>query len=186
MNAYVFTSKAVVLPKFFSKQNSGQTMIRNIYKYTLLFYSILFLTAGAVAHAQDSGSYPGWGIDSEYNQLYNYKERDSIKGKVSKFKKITPLPGMSPGTGFIFIEGDEEILVHLCPWDFASPKETGIRKGVSTKLKGSWAVIDDQDIFLAAKVKQGDNFQFKVRLTKDGTPFWSMTKEELEKERNSE
>jgi hypothetical protein len=43
-------------------------------------------------------------------------------------------------------------------------------------------VIDGQDIFMAAKIKQGENFVFKIRLTKDGTPFWSLSPEELAKE----
>jgi hypothetical protein len=34
-------------------------------------------------------------------------------------------------------------------------------------------------------VKQGDNFEFKVRFTKDGKPFWSLSPEELAKERAS-
>jgi len=89
---------------------------------------------------------------------------------------------MARGTAFVLKEGDEEILVHLCPASFATPKETGLRKGVKTKVKGCWAVIDDQDIFMAAKVKQGEDFQYKVRLTKNGTPFWTMTPEELAKE----
>ena len=62
---------------------------------------------------------------------------------------------------------------------------TGIRKGIKTKVNGCWAVIDGQDVFMAAKVKQGDSFEFKVRLTKDGKPFWSMSPEELAKERSS-
>ncbi len=127
-------------------------------------------------------TYNGWEIDSEYNSFYNYKERDSLKGKILKFKKITPLKGMDNGTAFILLEGDEEILVHLCPWEYAKPKETGLRKGVKTKVKGAWAVIGDEDVFIAAKAKQGNDFEFKVRLTKDGTPFWTMSAEELAKE----
>lgn len=149
-----------------------------------LFSSVLFLGVSA-AVAGESKKYQGWEIDSEYNKLYNYKERDKIKGKVIKFKKITPLPGMAPGTAFIFKEGDEEMLVHLCPWDFTNPKETGIRKGIKTTLKGAWALIGDQDVFIAAKVTQGEHFVFKVRLTKDGTPFWTMSPEQLEAERKS-
>ena len=56
-------------------------------------------------------------------------------------------------------------------------------KDISTKVSGSWAVIDGKDVLMAAKVKQGDSFVFKVRLTKDGTPFWSLSPEELAKER---
>lgn len=123
-------------------------------------------------------NYTGWEKDSAYNKLYNYKERDSLKGKLLKFKKITPLEGMAAATTFVLEEGDDEIIVHLCPWDYANPKETGLRKGVRTKIKGAWAVIDNEDVFMAAKAKQGESFEFKVRLTKDGTPFWTMSPEE--------
>ena len=127
----------------------------------------------------------GWEPGSLYNSYYNPKERDSLKGILVKFKTVTPLPGMSEGTAFILREGEDDILVHLCPRSFADGKETGLRKGVKTKVKGCWAFIDDMDVFIAAKVKQGEHFEFKVRLTKDGTPFWTMTPEELEKERKS-
>lgn len=129
----------------------------------------------------------GWEIDSEYNSYYNAKELDKFKGKITKFVEITPLPGMAPGTGFYFDEGDgEAILVHLCPAAFASAKKTGLRKNIKTKLRGSWAVIDDEDVFLASKVKQGEHFSFKVRLTKDGTPFWTMSPEQLAREQASD
>ena len=142
----------------------------------LIFFSPLFSQAGEM---------DGWENGSDYNSYYNAKERDSLKGILVKFKTVTPLPGMSPGTAFILREGDDDILVHLCPRAFADAKGTGLRKGVKTKVKGCWAFIDGKDVFIASKVKQGDHFEFKVRLTKDGTPFWTMSPEELEKERNS-
>ncbi len=110
------------------------------------------------------------------------KKEIPSKGKFCNSRKLLPLPGMDPGTAFILEEGDEKILVHLCPVAFRAAEETGIRKGIKTKVRGCWAVIDGQDVFMAAKVKQGDSFEFKVRLTKDGRPFWSMSPEELAKE----
>lgn len=128
----------------------------------------------------------GWEINSEYNSYYNAKELDKIKGRITKFIEITPLPGMAPGTAFYFDEGDgEPILIHLCPAAFASAKMTGLRKNIKTKVRGSWAVIDDKDVFMASKVKQGEHFEFKVRLTKNGTPFWTMSPEELAREKAS-
>lgn len=144
--------------------------------------TVCYSVSPFTAQASDQQTYKGWEKSSEYNQYYNYKERDSLKGKLVKFKKITPLPGMEPATAFILDEGGEKILIHLCPQAFISSKETGLRKGVKTKVKGSWATIDDEDVFMAAKVKQGENFELKVRLTKDGTPFWTMTQEERVKE----
>jgi hypothetical protein len=146
-----------------------------------MFIAITFSLFTAADAAEKAG-YAGWEKDSPYNGYYNYKERDSLKGEVLQFKEVTPLPGMAPGTAFILEEGEEKILVHLCPLAYSSPDETGIRKGIKTKVSGSWALIDGQDVFIAAKVKQGDTFVFKVRLTKDGNPFWSMSPEELAKE----
>jgi len=133
-----------------------------------------------------SAEHKGWEAGSKYNSYYDHKEMDKLKGVIKKFKKVTPLPGMEPATAFILEEGDEEILVHLCPQSFADAKETGLRRGVKTKVKGSWAYINEQDVFMASKVKQGEHFEFKVRLTKDGTPFWTMTKEELAREKASQ
>ncbi|MBU1564908.1 MAG: hypothetical protein KJ630_04685 [Proteobacteria bacterium] len=147
--------------------------------YILL--TILFCLISA-ADATEKSTFVGWEKGSLYNGYYNFKERDSLKGKVLQFKEVTPLPGMDPGTAFILEEGDEKIIVHLCPVAYKSPSETGIRKGIKTKVSGCWAVIDGQDVFMAAKIKQGDNFILKVRLTKDGTPFWDLSPEELAKE----
>lgn len=151
-----------------------------IFQIVILVTGIFLLSL--VAESAESTSYTGWEKDSAYDSLYNYKERDSFKGKVVKFIKVTPLPGMAPGTALVFDEGGEEILVHICPWDYADPEKTGIRKDIKTKISGSWATIEGEDVFMAAKIKQGENFEFKVRLTKDGTPFWTMSPEELAKE----
>lgn len=146
----------------------------------LLAATTLLQSAGT-ARAEASGI-TGWEKDSTYNSYYNYKERDAIKGKVVKFKEVVPLPGMAPGTALVFDEDGQEILVHVCPLAYADPQKTGIRKDVKTKVAGSWATIGGQDVFMAAKIKQGENFEFKVRLTKDGTPFWTMSPAELAKE----
>ena len=158
-----------------------RTFLRNSLLHCCLLSTIILCLFSAAESAENSG-FQGWEKDSPYNGFYNYKERDSLKGEILQFKEITPLPGMAPGTAFILQEGDEKILDHLCPVAFSDPDETGIRKGIMTKVKGCWAVIDGQDVFIAAKVKQGDDFEFKVRLTQDGTPFWSLSPEELAKE----
>ena len=97
----------------------------------------------------------GWEVGSEYNDLYNPKERDSIKGTIVKFVKITPLPGMASGTGFILDEGGgDTVLIHLCPNSFASERETGLKRGDWVKVKGAWADIGDDTVFIGAKIKK--------------------------------
>jgi hypothetical protein len=62
-----------------------------------------------------------------------------------------------------------------------------LKKDERIKIKGVWAEIDGKDVFMASKIKKDPNFEIiKVRLTKDGTPFWTMTPEQLAWEQLSE
>ena len=160
-------------------------MIRIIPTASLIFTATLMLSLSLLtpAFAKDKDGYKGWEIGSPYNKLYDPKERDSMKGNVKKFTTVKPLPGMAPGTALILVDNaGDTVLVHLCPVAYAKAKETGLRKGDRVKVKGSWVEIDDEDVFIASKVKRGEHFQFKVRLTSDGTPFWTMSPEQLKKE----
>jgi hypothetical protein len=131
-----------------------------------------------------AGDITGWEADSEYNELYDPKERDSIKGDIVKFITVTPMEGMAPGTAFILDEGGgDQVIVHVCPESFASSRETGLRRGDWVKVKGVWADIGDESVFLAAKIRKDNEYAFKVRLTSDGTPFWTMTPELLAQEK---
>jgi hypothetical protein len=52
--------------------------------------------------------------------------------------------------------------------------------GIGNPVKGVWAEIDGKDVFIASKIKKDPNTEIiKVRLTKDGTPFWTMSQERL-------
>lgn len=159
-----------------------QTTVKH--SFFLLSVFLLVFFAGSSLYAASEREMKGWGVEDKYNTLYNPKELDKLKGEVVAFKEIQPLPGMSEATVLILDEGGDKITVHLCPLWFATAKETGIRRGDKVKIKGSWAVLDGEDVFLASKVKKGENYEFKVRLTKDGTPFWTMTPEELVRERD--
>ncbi len=151
-----------------------------------LFCLLLLLTAGNNVSAKES-DISGWEVGSEYDKLYNPKERDTLKGRILKFAKVTPLPGMVTGTALYLDEGDgEKVLVHICPASFASARDTGLRRGEKVKVKGAWADIDEESVFIAAKIKKDNDFDFKVRLTSDGTPFWTMSPEQLAKERASD
>jgi hypothetical protein len=152
-----------------------------------LFFSMICIVALSLVSVSASSAkdadMTGWEVDSEYNGLYNPKERDSIKGTIVKLVKITPLPGMARGTGFVLDEGGgDTVLVHVCPQSFASERETGLKRGDWVKIKGAWADIGDETVFIAAKIKKDNDYSFKVRLTSDGTPFWTMSPEQLAKE----
>ena len=58
-----------------------------------------------------------------------------------------------------------------------------LRRGDWVKVKGVWADIDDESIFIAAKIRKDNNYAFKVRLTSDGQPFWTMSADKLAMEK---
>ncbi|MBW1750644.1 MAG: hypothetical protein JRJ37_08115 [Deltaproteobacteria bacterium] len=142
------------------------------------------LLAGMTAYAapEDMG---GWEEDGAYNQLYKATELDKFKGNVQKIIEIVPMKGMATGVGLIMKDGDgDKVVVHIGPKSFLGDS-IGIKRGERIKVKGSWAEIDGKDVFMASKIKKGDFFELKVRLTKNGKPFWAMDPEELAKERAS-
>ena len=90
------------------------------------------------------------------------------------------MPGMSPGVVMIVKESDDEAIdVQICPTWYRDAESIGLKRGDQVKIRGVWAEIGGKDIFMASKIKKGDYFVLKVRLTKDGTPFWTMTPQQL-------
>ena len=146
---------------------------------------MFFLAAGVgTGSAGDTKDMGGWDIDGAYNQLYKSSERDRLKGDVEAFSEVVPLPGMSPGVAMIIKDADgDRVVVHLGPKWFVGLEGIGIRKGDQVKIKGAWAEIGGEDVFIAAKVKRGEFDEYKVRRTRDGFPFWCMSVQELAREK---
>ncbi len=150
---------------------------------SLLFCS-LALAGNSTRAPKDMG---GWERGGAYDRLYNPAERDKFKGVVVAIKEVVPMPGMSPGVALMVRDGEGDVIpVHLGPRWFVDPKSIGIKVGDRVKVKGVWVEINDQDVVMASKVKKGEHFEYKVRLTSDGTPFWTMSPEQLAKERASQ
>jgi hypothetical protein len=147
--------------------------------------ALLLVSFALSAQAADPQDMGGWEKDAPYNQLYDAREFDSFKGTVQKIFTVVPMPGMAPATAILVEEAEDSVnVVHICPEWFAGPQDIGLRRGDRVNVKGVWAEMDGEFVFMAAKVKKGDFFEFKVRVTSDGTPFWTMSKEEQEKHRN--
>ncbi len=161
-------------------------MYNSIDKMTFRFCLVigLFLVHSSIGFAAEKRDMGGWEKDGEYNRYYDVSDMDEFKGSVAKIKKVVPLRGMSPGVALeIRVSKSETVLVHLCPVWFADLRSIGVKKGEKVKVRGAWAEIDGKEVFMASKIKKGEDFEFKVRLTKDGTPFWTMSPEELKQER---
>jgi hypothetical protein len=142
---------------------------------------LIFVTVNfPYASAEEKRDMQGWEIGSPYNKLYDVREFEKIRAYVIRVKEIIPMPGMSPATALDVREGAYVYEIHLCPTWYRKPSEIRLKKNERIKIKGVWAEINDKDIFMASKIKKDPNTEIiKVRLTKDGTPFWTMTSEQL-------
>ena len=153
----------------------------------LLFGLTLALTITVfgfiIAHSNGKGGLEGWEKSSAYNNLYDLAQKDKLKGVVVDVKKLTPLPGMASGVGLL-VQSPEDgaVTVHLGPRSFINVNNIWKLKGAQVKVRGVWAQIADENVFIAYKVKS-DKHVLKLRRTRDGTPHWTMTPEELAKER---
>ena len=163
---------------------------RSLRRMRILFVAAAFIILTAAGGgAEEKKDMQGWGIDDPYNQHYDVREFEKIRVWVIRVIEVVPMPGMSPGTAVIVREraGSEEFEVQLCPTWYRKPSEIMLKKNDRVKLKGVWAEINGRDVFMASKIKKDPNIDIiKVRLTKDGTPFWTMTSEQLAQEMSQE
>lgn len=151
---------------------------RFLFLTTLVLISV---TLGfSYTQAEEKRDMQGWEIDSPYNKLYDVREYEKIRAWVVRVKEVIPMPGMSPATALDVREGSDVFEVQLCPTWYRKPSEIRLEKNARIKLKGVWAEVNGKDVFMASKIKKDPDTEIlKVRLTKDGTPFWTMTSEQI-------
>jgi hypothetical protein len=158
-----------------------------IYRSNRIFGMLIILTSVMVgiigARADEQQDMSGWGVEDPYHKHYDVNKFESFKARVVKIKKVVPMPGMSPAVA-LDVKYDSKIIeVQICPTWFIRPDEIGIKKGDKIKIRGVRANINGKEVFMASKIKKGDFFQLKVRLTRDGRPFWTMIPKEITRER---
>ncbi len=147
-----------------------------------LFFGLTLVSSGEVP------KYRGWGKGSKYNSFYNPNEYTRIKGIFESFKTVIPLEGMEPGLAMVILlkQNNKKVTVHLGPKPFTKFLRMAFKKGDIVKIKGVWAKINGKKVFIASKVRNGEYFEFKLRRTKDGIPYWTLSKEEIIKEKLEE
>jgi len=165
----------------------GKEVSMSIYSKRLVlgltFILIICVFGFVIGYTEERGGIEGWEKGSAYNGYYDLSLKESLEGIVTDIRTITPLPGMAPGVGVLVdspIYGG--VLVHLGPRSFVDLNSIWKLKGAQVKVRGVWAEINSEKVFMAYKVKS-DKLVLKLRRTRDGTPLWTMTPEELANER---
>ena len=153
----------------------------------LLTFALTLCVFGLIiGYTGEQGDLEGWEKNSGYNNLYDLAQKDKLKGVVVDIKTIIPLPGMTPGVGLIVRSSkDREVPVHLGPRSFLNLNYLWSMKGADVKVRGVWAQINGETVFIAAKIKSKTQV-LKLRSTRDGRPLWTMTPKELAMERTLE
>lgn len=154
---------------------------------TMTLAAALTALAGLCLAAQGNPGVTGWERGGAYDKSYDPKEADSFKGRVEDIIEIVPLPGMAKGVGLIVRDkkDNKAETVHLGPKEFVKLESIGLKKGDTVKVTGVWAKIGGKDVVMASKVKKDEGMEIKVRRSKDGMPWWSLSPEELEKEKKA-
>jgi hypothetical protein len=139
-----------------------------------------------IGYTEEKGGIEGWEKGSVYNSYYDLTLKESLKGVVMDIRIITPLPGMAPGVGLL-VDSPKygAVSVHLGPRSFIDLNSIWKLKGAKVKVRGVWAEINNEKVFMAYKIKT-DKLVLKLRRTRDGIPLWTMSAEELAKERELE
>lgn len=144
---------------------------------------VLVLAAPPAALSADDPGLKGWEKSGPYNKLYKMSEYESFKATVKEIIDVTPLAGMAPGVGLLVTTDDgEKLTCHLGPKSFV--RALKFRPGDKVRIRGSFAQVGGQEVLMVSKIKSrtDESLSMKFRLTKDGTPLWTLSADELAQE----
>lgn len=113
----------------------------------------------------------GWGLNSNYQKIYNLNTVETLSGKVETIETITPFQGMNYGIHIILKTEKETISVHLGPNWFIEKLDEKIEVGDILEIKGSRVTINNTPTIIAAEVKKG-HLVLKLR-DENGFPLWA-------------
>lgn len=179
-------------------QNAIRAAFRTIVAAGLALALLFPFLAPQGAAAQDQPPAPtatditGWEIGSPYNAHYDTASSDKLKGYLQAMETRAPLPDMAPGLiltlrlsegGEGRVELGQDVTVHLGPAGHVRFLPYMAVPGDKLTLRGSWAEIAGERVFMASKLKVNELLEFKVRRTEDGTPYWGLSRAELLQEK---
>lgn len=118
----------------------------------------------------------GWGSGSDYNQHFNPKSVQTVRGKVVKLAhNVSPLRGMQPGfAATIQTENGQTVEAQIGPKWFTNfyHQEWNSKVGDNVSVTGSLVQLNGQNVLM---VTQGQNGNHKMVIrSRDGQPVWDV------------
>jgi hypothetical protein len=146
---------------------------------------LLTWTAAAVP-AQGQETFRGWERDSAYNKQYTTQNSDSLRGKIERLYELTPVPGMSKGVALTLRAGSKLVTVHLGPRASLEYLFGALAPGDGIRITGAWAKVGGEAVLMAAKFRREESLEVKLRRTRDGAPYWTLSAQERLEEKLEE
>jgi len=117
----------------------------------------------------------GWGIGTQYEQLFDNYNLKTVMATVVRVDTATPIRGMGAALRLIAAQdGGKEIPVHLGPMWFAINQDLSFQKGVKLEIKGFQANYAGAEFIMAVEMRgkeKGKEWIFRFR-DDDGNPLW--------------
>ncbi|WP_428563880.1 MAG: hypothetical protein ACP59X_01225 [Solidesulfovibrio sp. DCME] len=126
----------------------------------------------------------GWERGGAYDRLYRPEAATTLTGRLVGIREAAPLPGMAPGPVLTVRTTDGTVVeAQAGPSAFAKLLTYTVSPGDRLKIRGAFADVGGQTVFLVAKLRVNGAYVFKCRRTRDGVPYWSLSKETLIREK---
>jgi hypothetical protein len=157
-------------------------MTPRLWKQAVMAVAAWCLLFPALGRAQTDMA--GWERGGEYDRLYKPEAVTTVVGTLVHLKELAPMPGMTPGPVLtIRTKGGKLVAVQSGPSAFAKLLVHTLRVGDRVKIRGAYAELGGEKIFMAAKIRVNEVYEFKCRRSRDGVPYWSLSKEALIREK---
>jgi len=135
---------------------------------------VLALAFGTIAFAQpwQGGKNCGGPEGREPGRMYDPAKAETMKGRVEAVEQIAGRRGRGQGIGLKLKTDAGTLIVHLGPqWYVEQQGNVKISAGDAVEITGVKARRRDQDVFIAAEVKRGEDV-LKLR-GENGIPLWA-------------
>ena len=134
---------------------------------------LVFAAESSARKGMDWKGSGGWGVGSQYNQMYDLKTIETHSGEVVSMDNVTPIRGMSYGIHLTLKTEKETVSVHLGPGWYIENQDIKIEPKDKVDVTGSRITYEGKPAILAAEIKKGEE-TLNLR-DEGGVPVWSGT-----------
>lgn len=144
-------------------------------KNLFLIFFLIFISVFLFAQKRGKGprwdGSGGWGMNTQYQRLFNPNTVENLSGTVEKIETFTPFQGMNYGIHLILKTEKESISVHLGPSWFIEKLDEKIEVGDKIEVKGSRVILNNLPFIISTEIKKGNSI-LKLR-DENGYPLWA-------------